>query len=185
MSAPADSTSTPTARSTVPPSSVPPARVAVGLAVAGIVVSLRQSPRSAAGGCVGCGATWTVTATPAVPVPAGRSARRHLRQAPHTPAPHRVSCARPVVGAVARSLVPTTAARALQGLAAGVIPLGISVMRDELPVELLGGTAVMSASLGVGRASTARRRRRGRRCLNTSAVPASHTKEKTCTSPSI
>ena len=41
--------------------------------------------------------------------------------------------------------------RALQGLAAGVIPLGISIMRDELPAERLGSaTALMSASLGVG-----------------------------------
>ncbi|GAA3156868.1 hypothetical protein GCM10020001_096110 [Nonomuraea salmonea] len=41
--------------------------------------------------------------------------------------------------------------RALQGLAAGVIPLGISIMRDELPPERLGSAiASMSASLGVG-----------------------------------
>lgn len=43
------------------------------------------------------------------------------------------------------------AGRALQGLAAGVIPLGISIMRDELPSERLGSAiAMMSASLGVG-----------------------------------
>ncbi|GAA0980052.1 hypothetical protein GCM10009551_020960 [Nocardiopsis tropica] len=53
--------------------------------------------------------------------------------------------------ALADSLVPMVVGRALQGLAAGVIPLGISIMRDELPPERLGGaTAVMSASLGVG-----------------------------------
>lgn len=41
--------------------------------------------------------------------------------------------------------------RALQGASTGVIALGISVMRDELPAERLGsGTALMSASLGVG-----------------------------------
>ncbi|OII27896.1 MFS transporter [Frigoribacterium sp. MCBA15_019] len=56
-----------------------------------------------------------------------------------------------VVGALATSLVPMIVARTLQGLAAGVIPLGISIMRDELPAERLGGaTALMSASLGVG-----------------------------------
>ncbi|HVW44974.1 MAG TPA: MFS transporter, partial [Amycolatopsis sp.] len=41
--------------------------------------------------------------------------------------------------------------RTLQGLSTGVIPLGISLMRDELPPERLGGAvALMSASLGVG-----------------------------------
>ncbi|MEQ0558197.1 MFS transporter [Amycolatopsis sp. NEAU-NG30] len=56
-----------------------------------------------------------------------------------------------VVAALADTLVPLVVARALQGLAAGVIPLGISIMRDELPAERLGSaTAMMSASLGVG-----------------------------------
>ncbi|GAA1310152.1 MFS transporter [Saccharothrix xinjiangensis] len=56
-----------------------------------------------------------------------------------------------VVGALSDALVPLIAARVLQGLAAGVIPLGISIMRDELPAERLGSaTALMSASLGVG-----------------------------------
>ena len=56
-----------------------------------------------------------------------------------------------VVCALGDSLVPMIIGRALQGLAAGVIPLGISIMRDELPAEkLAGSTAVMSASLGVG-----------------------------------
>jgi MFS family permease len=55
------------------------------------------------------------------------------------------------VGALSDSLAPMVAGRALQGLAAGVIPLGISIMRDELPAERLGSaTALMSASLGVG-----------------------------------
>ncbi|MFJ4166883.1 MFS transporter [Microbacterium sp. NPDC089698] len=56
-----------------------------------------------------------------------------------------------VIGAVSTALVPLIIGRVLQGLAAGVIPLGISIMRDELPVDKLGGaTATMSASLGVG-----------------------------------
>lgn len=56
-----------------------------------------------------------------------------------------------VVGAFSDTLTPMIIARALQGLAAGVIPLGISIMRDELPTERLGAaTAIMSASLGVG-----------------------------------
>jgi EmrB/QacA subfamily drug resistance transporter len=53
--------------------------------------------------------------------------------------------------ALANSLAPMVVGRTLQGLAAGVIPLGISIMRDELPGERLGAaTALMSASLGVG-----------------------------------
>ena len=56
-----------------------------------------------------------------------------------------------VTAALSDSLVPMIVGRALQGLASGVIPLGISIMRDELPVERLGSaTALMSASLGVG-----------------------------------
>ncbi|GAA3549207.1 MFS transporter [Amycolatopsis ultiminotia] len=56
-----------------------------------------------------------------------------------------------VIGATSDSLVPMITGRALQGLSAGVIALGISIMRDELPAERLGAaTALMSASLGIG-----------------------------------
>ncbi|MER7687149.1 MFS transporter [Streptomyces sp. NPDC097610] len=56
-----------------------------------------------------------------------------------------------VVCALADSLEPMIIGRVLQGLSAGVIPLGISIMRDELPAEKLpSATAMMSASLGVG-----------------------------------
>src|SRR5690349_4305771 len=56
-----------------------------------------------------------------------------------------------VVCALADSLLPMIIGRALQGLASGVIPLGISIMRDELPAErLASATALMSASLGIG-----------------------------------
>ncbi|WP_371650317.1 MFS transporter [Streptomyces mirabilis] len=55
------------------------------------------------------------------------------------------------VCALSDSLIPMIAGRALQGLAAAVVPLGISIMRDVLPSErLAGSTALMSASLGVG-----------------------------------
>ncbi|WP_163509881.1 MFS transporter [Fodinicola acaciae] len=55
------------------------------------------------------------------------------------------------VAALSDSLVPMVIGRALQGMAAGVIALGISIMRDELPAERLGSaTSLMSASLGVG-----------------------------------
>ncbi|MFI1924552.1 MULTISPECIES: MFS transporter [unclassified Streptomyces] len=56
-----------------------------------------------------------------------------------------------VVCALADSLVPMIAGRALQGLSAAVVPLGISILRDTVSAEkLAGSTAVMSASLGVG-----------------------------------
>jgi MFS family permease len=55
------------------------------------------------------------------------------------------------IAGVSDTLVPMVVGRALQGFAAGVIPLGISIMRDELPSERLGSAiALMSASLGVG-----------------------------------
>jgi EmrB/QacA subfamily drug resistance transporter len=56
-----------------------------------------------------------------------------------------------VVCALSDSLTPMIVGRTLQGLAAAVVPLGISIMRDELPPQrLAGATALMSASLGVG-----------------------------------
>jgi len=57
----------------------------------------------------------------------------------------------PLVCAASSSVVPMIVGRGLQGIGAGVIPLGISVMRDVLPAERLGSAiAVMSASLGIG-----------------------------------
>ncbi|EIV95302.1 MFS transporter [Frankia sp. QA3] len=56
-----------------------------------------------------------------------------------------------VVCALSTALLPMVAGRALQGLATGLIPLGISVMRDELPPEKLGSAlGLMSSSLGIG-----------------------------------
>ncbi|WP_243740889.1 MFS transporter [Streptomyces sp. 8K308] len=56
-----------------------------------------------------------------------------------------------VVCALSDSLAPTIAGRVLQGLAAAVVPLGISIMRDQLPGDrLAGATALMSVSLDVG-----------------------------------
>ncbi|MER7922109.1 MFS transporter [Streptomyces sp. NPDC096057] len=56
-----------------------------------------------------------------------------------------------VIGALSDSLVPMIVGRTFQGVSMAVIPLGISIMRDELPPERLGSaTALMSASLGVG-----------------------------------
>ncbi|QHC24093.1 MFS transporter [Streptomyces sp. GS7] len=48
-------------------------------------------------------------------------------------------------------LVVMIVGRALQGFAMGAIPLGIGIMRDELPRERLGSAmALMSSSIGVG-----------------------------------
>ncbi|MFC9468372.1 MFS transporter [Streptomyces coelicoflavus] len=53
--------------------------------------------------------------------------------------------------AVSDSLIPVITGRALQGLATGVIPVGISFLRDVLPAERVGGAiALVSAALGVG-----------------------------------
>lgn len=56
-----------------------------------------------------------------------------------------------VVCAVSFSLAPMVIGRALQGAATSVIPLGISILRDELPPQRLGSAiALISATLGVG-----------------------------------
>ncbi|XKK60654.1 MFS transporter [Streptomyces sp. ARC32] len=56
-----------------------------------------------------------------------------------------------VLCAVSDSLVPVITGRALQGLATGVIPVGISFLRDVLPAERVGSAiALVSAALGVG-----------------------------------
>ncbi|GAA4587266.1 MFS transporter [Planotetraspora phitsanulokensis] len=56
-----------------------------------------------------------------------------------------------LVCAPANTLAPMVVGRTLQGFGMGVIPLGISIMRDVLPQERLGSAmAIMSSSLGVG-----------------------------------
>jgi len=55
------------------------------------------------------------------------------------------------LGAVAPGVELLIVARVLQGAALGVVPLGISIMRDVLPPERVGsGIALMSSSLGIG-----------------------------------
>jgi EmrB/QacA subfamily drug resistance transporter len=131
------------------------------LAFAGIVVALMQTlviplvpelPKLL--GASASDATWAVTATllaAAVATPVvGRlgdmyGKRRMLLTSLLLLVAGSVLCA------FSDSLTPMIVGRALQGLAAGVIPLGISIMRDELPAERLGtAIALMSASLGVG-----------------------------------
>ena len=56
-----------------------------------------------------------------------------------------------VLCAMAGSLLPMVAGRALQGLGMGVIPLGISLLRELLPTDRVGpAVATMSASMGIG-----------------------------------
>jgi MFS family permease len=58
-----------------------------------------------------------------------------------------------VVCALSDSLTPMIIGRALQGLANGIIPLGVSILREETPAARLPmATAVMLGSLGVGAA---------------------------------
>ncbi|GAA1846725.1 MFS transporter [Pseudonocardia ailaonensis] len=156
MSAPAIESSTPTRSAGARPT------VAIGvLASCGIVVSLIQTmavpllPRfpkilSVAPST----AAWLITATlvaGAVSAPVlGRlgdmyGKRRMLL----------VSLALIVVGSVLGALAPNFAlllvARMLQGVSFGVVALGMSLMRDVLPPEKVGGgVGLMSASLGIG-----------------------------------
>lgn len=56
-----------------------------------------------------------------------------------------------VLSALTSSLALMVAGRGLQGCAMGAIPLGISIMRDELPPARVGAAiSVMSSTLGVG-----------------------------------
>ncbi|GAA1870210.1 MFS transporter [Asanoa iriomotensis] len=56
-----------------------------------------------------------------------------------------------VVGALGQSLPLLIAARALQGVGVALIPIGIAIMRDELPRERLAlGVSLMSGTLAVG-----------------------------------
>ncbi|WP_424936179.1 MULTISPECIES: MFS transporter [Bacteria] len=56
-----------------------------------------------------------------------------------------------VVVALSSQIVGVVAGRALQGAMAGVVPLGIAVMRDVLPAHRVDGAiAMMSSTMGVG-----------------------------------
>ena len=56
-----------------------------------------------------------------------------------------------ILAALSNDVVTMVIARVLQGMVAGVIPLGISILRDVLPPRRLGsGIALVSATLGVG-----------------------------------
>ncbi|MGO2110613.1 MAG: MFS transporter [Pseudoclavibacter sp.] len=56
-----------------------------------------------------------------------------------------------LVSALVPTLVPVIIGRGLQGVGMGVIPLGISILRDVLRTDRLGtAVAIVSATLGVG-----------------------------------
>ncbi|MEV7631880.1 MFS transporter [Microbacterium sp. NPDC089318] len=56
-----------------------------------------------------------------------------------------------LVCALSFDVAPMILGRALQGAGMGVIPLGISILRDVLPPHRLGSAiALVSATLGVG-----------------------------------
>jgi len=56
-----------------------------------------------------------------------------------------------LLGAVSWGFGSLIVARGLQGAAFGVLPLGISILKDELPPDrMMAGTATMSSTLGVG-----------------------------------
>src|SRR5699024_2998963 len=58
-----------------------------------------------------------------------------------------------ILAAVSTDLTLLLVGRALQGLMAGVIPLGIAVLRDHLPAKRVGGAvALISGSFGFGAA---------------------------------
>lgn len=58
-----------------------------------------------------------------------------------------------ILGVVGNSLVLLIIARSLQGFAVALVPIGMSIMRDELPRErLAGAVALMSATIGIGAA---------------------------------
>lgn len=58
-----------------------------------------------------------------------------------------------ILAAVGGSFFWLIIGRAMQGLATSLIPVGISIMRDELPKEKMGSAvALMSATLGIGSA---------------------------------
>lgn len=58
-----------------------------------------------------------------------------------------------IIAALGGTFLWTIIGRALQGFSLSLIPVGISIMRDELPKEKMGSAvALMSATLGIGSA---------------------------------
>ena len=161
------SPSTPAATETTPPETSRPSSplVIAVLSVCGTVVSLQQTlvvpllpefPRLL--GTTLENASWLVTitllvgavATPIVARLADMFGKRRMML---------LCLGAVVVGSLIAALGPSSLSvvvlgRGLQGMGAALIPVGISIMRDELPPERVGSAvALMSATLGIGGAA--------------------------------
>ncbi|TDB84152.1 MFS transporter, partial [Actinomadura sp. 7K534] len=140
---------------------VRPGAIVGVLAAAGIVAALMQTlvvpfvgemPRLL--DTSASNASWVVTVTllaGAVSIPVtGRLGDLHGKRAVL------LACAVPLtagslVCALTDTVIPMIIGRGLQGVGMGLIPLGISVLRELLPPERLGSAiALISASLGIG-----------------------------------
>jgi MFS family permease len=138
-----------------------PALPVVVLCFGGLVVSLTQTLLVPIQGELGlllgtspANAAWVITITllaAAVAMPvAGRLADLFGKQRVLAASAALLLVAS-VVCALSDSLAPMLVGRALQGLAMGFIPVGISLMREITPPHLTGtAIAAMSATLGVG-----------------------------------
>ncbi|QCP00307.1 MFS transporter [Arthrobacter sp. 24S4-2] len=143
--------------------SLSPGAITAVLALSGTVVALMQTlvvpllpdfPKIL--GVTADDASWLVTATllsSAVATPiVSRSADMYGKRK------MMVMClaimvAGSIVAAVGGSFLWLIIGRALQGFSSALIPVGISIMRDELPKEKMGSAvALMSATLGIGSA---------------------------------
>jgi len=138
-----------------------PGRVVAVLALAGIVAAITQTLVVPLIGDLptllhtsASNASWVITATllsAAVATPvAGRLGdmygKRRMLLLSTVPL-----IAGSVVCALATSVIPMIIGRGLQGVGMGVVPLGISLLRDVSPPAKLGSSiALMSASMGVG-----------------------------------
>ncbi|WP_063837033.1 MFS transporter [Phaeacidiphilus oryzae] len=146
---------------TARPTTARPGAVVFTLAFAGIVVALMQTLIIPIVGDLpkllntsASNATWAITVTllaAAVATPTvGRLGDLYGKR------PMLLISIVPLVGgsvlcAFSDSLLPMVIGRALQGLASGLIALGISALRDLMPPERLGSSvALISSSLGIG-----------------------------------
>ena len=149
---PADGTATPRGNPTL---------IVAMLSLCGIVVSLQQTlllpllaelPRLL--GTSASGASWLVTATllagaiatPTVSRLADMYGKRKMVMLALA-----VSVLGSLLGGLSQVLPLLIAARALQGVGMALVPVGIAIMRDELPRDRVPlGVAMMSATLAIG-----------------------------------
>ena len=151
---------------TAPPAPKParsPSAITAVLALSGTLVALMQTlvvpllpdfPRILA--VTPDDASWLVTATllaSAVATPiVSRSADMYGKRKMMV-ACLAIMVAGSVMAALGGTFLWLIIGRALQGFSASLIPVGISIMRDELPKEKMGSAvALMSATLGIGSA---------------------------------